>query len=159
MNKQERINGFLSDFADFLERYYSSAITEVVKEPQENWIKIRIAGPQGASMELWSDGGEVTVIFGESHWHIDSYDTPCNFENIFENTVDSVIDILRFKTSTYSCWHSGKTKGGASCAQIEIEDVIAAARKVFKEFDEIRVQTWATELKTIRVQPEGGQHG
>jgi hypothetical protein len=102
-------------------------------------------------MELWSDGNEVTVIFGESHWHIDSYDDPCTFENIFENTIDSVMDILRFKTATYSCWRAGKAIGGAQCSQIEPEEVLVAARKVFKDFDEIRIQTWATELKTIRV--------
>lgn len=150
-NKQERIDEFLSSFADFLDRYYCSAITEVVKERQENWLKIRIAGPQGVSMDLWSDGGEVTVIFGESHWHIDSYDTPCNYGSIFESTVESVMDILRSRTSTYSCWRNGKALGGASCEHTEPEEVIAAARKVFKEFDEIRVHAWATELKTIRV--------
>ena len=152
MNKQEQINQFISTFGDFIERYYSSAVTDITKHPEDDWIKVVIQGPQGTTIELWSEGAEVTVDFGESHWHIDSYDDPCNMENIFENTIDSVLDILRFKTSSYSCWQDGRCVGGASCSDdFEEKDIISAAREFFKEFNEIRIQTWANELKILKV--------
>jgi hypothetical protein len=91
MNKQEQINRFLDSLGDFVERYYSRAITEVSRHPEDDWIKVVIHGPQDTTIELWSEGAEVTVVFGESHWHINSYDEPCNMEDIFENTIDSGI--------------------------------------------------------------------
>jgi len=152
MNKQDQINEFLDSLGNFVERYYSSAVTEVTKHPEDDWVKVVIHGPQGTTIELWSEGAEVTVVFGESHWHIDSYDEPCNMENIFENTIDSVMDILRFKTASYSCWRGDRCVGGASCSDdIEEKDVISAAQEFFKDFDEIRFQTWANELKTVKV--------
>lgn len=150
-NKQSRINQFLDDFANFTEQYYSGAVTQVIRHSEDDWIKIIIEGPQGSSLELWSKGAEVLVQFGESHWHIDSYDEPCNFENIYEDTIDIVLDVLRIKTSTYSCWRNGISIGGGSCAEVEEELVIHAARESFNGFDEIRFQVWANELKTIKV--------
>lgn len=151
MNKQEQINRFLESFGDFIEQYYSSAITQVSKHPEDDWTKIVIEGPLATTIELWSEGAEVTVIFGESHWHIDSYDDPCNMVNIFENTIDSVMDILRFKTASYSCWLGGRCIGGGPCSDVEEKDVISAAHEIFKDFDEIRFQTWKNELRTVKV--------
>jgi hypothetical protein len=152
MNKQEQINHFLESLGDFIGRYYSSAVTQVSKHSEGDWVKVAIEGPRGTTIELWSENVEVTVVFGESHWHIDSHDGPCNMEDIFENTIDSVIDILRFKTASYSCWREGRCLGGALCSDdVEEKDVISAARDPFKNLDEIRFQTWASELKTVEV--------
>jgi len=152
MNKQEQINHFLESLGDFIERYYSSAVTQVTKHPEDDWVKVVIEGPQGTTIELSSENVEVTVGFGESHWHIDSYDEPCNMEDIFKNTIDSVIDILRFKTASYSCWREGRCLGGASCSNdVEGKGVISEARESFGDSDEIRFQTWASELRTVKV--------
>jgi len=152
MNKQEQLNSFLYSFSDFIERYYSSAVNQVSRHPEDDWIKVVVEGPQGTTIELFSEHAEVTVIFGETHWHIDSYDDPCNMENIFENTIDSVMDILRFRKVSYSCWRGGRCLGGASCSDdVDEKGLLSAARDFFKDFDEIRIQTWANELKTISV--------
>jgi len=151
MNKQELINRFLESLGDFIGQYYSSAVTQVTKHPEDDWIEILIEGPQGTTIVLLSERSEVTVVFGESHWHIDSYDEPCKMESIFEKTINSVMDILRFKKATYSCWRDGRCIGGASCPDVDEKEVISAARQIFKDFDEIRFQIWACELKTVKV--------
>jgi hypothetical protein len=151
MNKQERIDKFIIDLGEFLEKYYSSAIDEVTLENKDGWLALKIAGPNDSILELWTLNAEVTVCFSESHWHIDDYRDPCHYPTIYEETIESVMDILGFKSGTYSCWTNGKERGGASFDESTTEEVVAAAQKHFKDCDEIRIKRWASELEIVRV--------
>ncbi|MEO0511082.1 MAG: hypothetical protein AAF065_14625 [Verrucomicrobiota bacterium] len=152
MTTQERINKFLLELGEFIEKYYSMGVDSVSNETHEDWIKVFINGPAESSIELWSQGKEVTVAFGESHWHIGDYNDPVDLENIYEPTVDSVIEILSGKVGTYSAWNEEKALGGGSYEGETIEAAILASKAHFSKATHLKVKTWANETKT---QPVG----
>lgn len=45
MNQQEQINKFLKSLADFIEQYYSSAVTQINVHSEDDWVKIIIINP------------------------------------------------------------------------------------------------------------------
>jgi len=141
----------MADLGGFLERYYSSAIDQMTKEEKEDWIILRIEGPHDSVIEMWTEGAEVTIIFSESHWHIDDYNDPCDYSTIYENTIDGVMEVLQEKTGTYSCWSGGEAIGDASFGDCTSEQIIESAQGNFKAFDEIRIKRWANELEIIKV--------
>lgn len=142
MSKQERLNVFLGDLSEFVEKYYSSNIDSVEKVALDDWVKVIVTGPEESSFELWTEGEEITLIFSESHWHINDYNEPCDFENIYENTIESVLEILCGKLGTYSCWCNGKEKGGGSFLAASKADVAKERKEFFKGCNEIRYKIW-----------------
>ena len=149
MKKQQRLNNFLIDTCSYIEKYYSSSISEISYISIEDWIKVIIVGENDSNCEIWSDGEEITIIFGESHWHIDSYSEPCNFSNIYENTIDSLLQVLNGNLGTYSCWVGGKTIGGASFTKSVGFNVKEIASSFFKDTEVAHIKYWNEELKKI----------
>ncbi len=151
MDKQEKLNQFIKDLGDFLEKYYSSAISDISKEDKDEFIILRIYGVEESKIELWTEGSEVTVIFGESHWHLDDYNDPCNYENIYEDTIESVLEILQQKTVTCSKWEGERCLGGGTFFGNSIEEILISERTLFENADEIRIKIWNQKLEIRKV--------
>jgi hypothetical protein len=152
MTKQDRLNQFLLDFADFLEKYYSSALTDISRETVDGAVRLKVFGPAESLMELWADGAEILIEFGEDHWHVDDYGEPCCYENIYENVIDGVLDVLNGRQSTYSCWSAGRVRGGGTCRGCTLDSAVEAAGEFFHGADEIRLKVWARETETHKIQ-------
>lgn len=116
MTKQERLNTFVIELAEFLEKYYSSNIDSISGESNGDWLIQKILGPNDSVIELWTENNEITIIFGEAHWHIYDYNVPCDYESIYENTINGVLSILRGELCTASYWLCGTVKGGGTMA-------------------------------------------
>ena len=153
MTKQQRINKFITDFVEFIEQYYSSQITSISLEEKEGCVVGTIQGKQESTIEILTEDSEVIVCFGESHWHIDDYNDPIDYENIYENTIESVIEILQGKLGTYSCWRNGRTIGGASFVVSTDSEIVneIKATDIFKTSTEIRIKKWGVELRSIEI--------
>jgi hypothetical protein len=150
MDKQSRLNDFITDLAQFFEMYYSSQIEEISKEKKGDWIIQKIVGPNNSIIEIWTDGPEITISFGESHWHIDDYNDPCDYENIYENTIDSILSILRGDLCTASYWLDGREKGGETITVEDLEKELREEKIPFGKFNEIRIKKWAEETEIIK---------
>ena len=149
MDKQQRLNDFLIDICNFIEKYYSSSINDISYKSEENWIKVIIVGENDSSFEVWSEGEEITIIFAESHWHIDNYSEPCNFSEIYENTLDSIFEILNGTLATYSCWVGDKSLGGGSFLKNEKFDANEVTTSYFKDAEVVHLKYWNKELEKI----------
>ncbi len=146
MTKQHRINTFLRDLAIFVEKYYSATIDEIEVQSIDDWIKVIISGSENSSLEIWTSGAEVTILFGESHWHIDEYSDPCDLNMIYSNTIHSLLEILDGELETYSCWAGTTCKGGGSFDSTT-EVAIESAKGFFKDFDTIKIKQWGYPIK------------
>ncbi|MEA5468978.1 hypothetical protein [Spirulina sp. 06S082] len=149
-NKQDKLNQFLIDVAEFFEKYYSKGVNEiVVKEEEDKSISITFSGDCNSTIEVTSCSEEITVIFSESHWHIDDYSEPCNMDSIYRNSIRSIMDILDLEVGTYSCWNNDVCLGGVSFAS-SIEDALQSARNTFQDVNEIRIKVWGNPLKIYK---------
>ena len=147
--KQQRINTFLLDLADFIEKYYSEGVNEVQCEKVEDWVKVIVSGDNDSVFELWSSGTEITVIFSESHWHIDDYNDPCDMNEIYSQTLHSVLDILDGEVVTYSCWQGERCKGGGAFNSVE-DNAIEKAQKGFGKVDLIKIKRWGCLVEIVK---------
>ncbi|MCK5727071.1 MAG: hypothetical protein KAH22_09635 [Thiotrichaceae bacterium] len=146
MDKQQRLNLFLKETCVFIEKYYSSSITDISFEPEEEWVKVVITGENDSVCKIYSDGEEIIIMFGESHWHIDNYSEPCDYSKIYENTIDSILELLKGELVTYSCWIGGETIGGSSFLKSEVSDITKELSGFFKNTDIVHIKSWNEEL-------------
>ena len=151
MNKQNKINKFIEDLGNFLENYYSSSFTSISTEQNNDWLILKIYGQHSSTIELSTEGQEVTICFGQSHWHIDNYDEPVNINEIYEATIESVLEILQSKIITYSAWSKDRCLGGCSYIGESLEELVEESQSHFQKADELKVKTWNQELKKIRL--------
>jgi len=151
MKKQQRLNLFLEETCVFIEKYYSSSIADISFEPEEEWVKVVITGEKDSICEISSDGEEITVMFGESHWHLDNYLEPCDYSKIYENTIDSILELLKGELVTYSCWVGGETIGGASFLKSEVTDITKELSVFFKNTEVVHIKAWNEDLIKIAV--------
>lgn len=112
--KQDKLNEFLVDFKKFLETYYSKTFNEITIDNSDNFIDIIISGNEDSILNISSHDCEITIGFGETHSHIDNYDEPCDFDEIYKHTIQTVFDILNCVTVTYSCHNPEREFGGGS---------------------------------------------
>lgn len=138
------------DFSEFIERYYSDGVNDIQKEDLEDWVKVKIYGDEDSVLELWSEGAEVLIDFGETHWHIDEYSEPCDMNAIYRSTIHSVLDILDGKIATCSYWVGNTCKGGSSFNTTE-DQTIERAKEIFNDFDLVKIKRWGKMLKEIDV--------
>lgn len=150
MTKQERLNQFLLDLADFLGKYYTgSNLTGVSQETDEGAVRVKLTGPADSVLDLWAYDAEITIEFGETHWHVDDYSDPCCYESIYESVIDAVLDVLNGRLCTYSCWAAGRPCMGGTCSGTTWEEVVAnSPGMLLHGTDEARFKTWGQPTET-----------
>lgn len=151
MNKQNRLNKFINDLGDFFESYYSSQIEDINISKDDGYVILNIIGPEDSFIEITTEDEEILISFGESHWHIDDYNDPCDYEMIYENTMDSVLEILQRKLITFSCWSNGKARGGASFEGYNLDEIKKYSEKYFSSYDELHLKVWGKQKEIIKV--------
>lgn len=152
LTKQERINSFLRDLAEFFERYYSKGVNDISVIEESDVTNVTITGEYDSSIQLGSWDAEVTIIFGESHWHINNYSEPCDMELIYWNTIHIVMSILDGECGTYSCWLDEHHLGGASFFSATQEEIINAAKKYFTKSTSLKIKLWGKTLDVVNIE-------
>jgi hypothetical protein len=158
MTKQERLNQFLLDLASFLGTYYTGSDIGVFHEMAEGAVRVKLTGPAESVLDIWAYGEEITIEFGECHWHVYDISDPCCYEKIHRQTVDGVLDVLNGRLSTYSCWRQGRIRVGGTCSGHTWADAVAD-RPDMSSYgaDEARFKTWGqpTEIHPLMADEKG----
>ncbi|MBD2042960.1 hypothetical protein [Microcoleus sp. FACHB-672] len=153
MDKQTRLNQFVRDLCAFIERYYSVGVQSVKVVEMEGWVKGIIEEPTGDALEIQSDREEITIVYGESHWHIDYNE---QYQDIYQAAIQSVFEVLDGKFLTFSAWAGERALGGGSLSS-ETEDAVAEALNRFKRYEgftELVIKVWGCERIYERAKPE-----
>jgi hypothetical protein len=159
MTKQEKLNQFLLDLADFFGKYYTDSLTDVSTSTDEGAVRVKLSGPADSVLDLWAYDAEITIEFGECHWHVYDTNEPCRYEKIYGETMGGVIDVLSGKQNTYSCWAGGRIRRGGTCGETSAPSVADAPHMQLEGIDEVRFKTWGkpTEIHLLSSAPAGRQ--
>lgn len=147
MDKQTRLNLFVRDFCSFIECYYSLGVQSVNVSEVDGYVQgVIMEADGGMALEVWTENEEVTIFYGESHWHIDDYNEPCRYEEIYRAVVESVFEVIQGEVITYSAWSEGRCLGGGS-QSARPEEVVTYAARTFPEATQVAVKVWGSEKK------------
>lgn len=141
MDKQTRLNQFVRDLCAFIERYYSVGVQSVKIVEMEGWVKGIIEEPTGDALEIESQNQEITLCYGESHWHIDYSE---QYPEIYQAAIQSVFEVLDGKLLTYSAWAGERALGGGSLSSQTQEAITEAVNrfKSYEGFTQIIIKVW-----------------
>lgn len=147
---------FVNDFVKFLQKYYAESFVEITAEQGEFGLVAKIIGLESV-LEIINDGDEITISFGESHWHISDYNTPVDFTNICKNTIDTVFSVLKGELITYSCWDENSCLGGGSFYKATEESIRSDAIKsagdgYFKKARTLKIKYWNSAREEFPVE-------
>ena len=151
MEKQALLRKFLIDLGAFLESYYSSNISDVKYHTDEKSMCMTIIGYNNLdSLKISTENDEITLLYKYSHWHIDDYNNPISFENIYEQTINSIFSVINSELLTYEVFYNDKDLGGGNLIG-NVDNIIIDCKKTFKNANIIKINKWNEEEKIINI--------
>jgi|GEM_PF-4554433 len=147
--KQDKLNSFLIDFSDFLSKYYKADITSISADQRDDHVEAHIQKDDISQMVVSSKSGEITIRVNQEHWHIDDYNDPCDFNNIYTATINEVIGVLSCETVFYSYYDGNKLVGGGSYTGCP-KDAIQNMEEYYQSPCTVFVNVWGEAPEVIR---------
>ncbi len=155
MTEQESLNDFVCDLKEVFKliSLKDSGINEMSVCKIEDYCKFLINGDSSDEIFVSSDSFELTIGFGESHWHINSYSNPLHIDRMKIECIIEILDIINVKTITYSAWCGDRCLGGAKIKYGDgircNDDIVERAEKSFPMATELRIKVFGYEKEVI----------
>ena len=132
----------------------NSGIKSISAQDVDDHVELIIRSEMGDEILVSSDECEITLCYGQSHWHINSYSDPLDIDSMKITCLNNVMDVINSRIITYSAWNQSSCLGGSSI-NYEI-DIYKKAQEVFPKADMIKVQSFNSEIKTIKFAAQQG---
>jgi hypothetical protein len=140
MTDQESLNRFLHILKDFLVGLDLVGIQDVEIKTNNEAVDLKINSQTEDAITLSSENCELTVEFGQSHWHISSYSDPLDLDSMKLTCIRDISRILNCEISTYSAWHDDTVLGGGSCT--DSKDPITVCKDAFPNANRIIIKSF-----------------
>jgi hypothetical protein len=156
MNEQETINKFVHDLKMIFDliSLSDSGIKLISVNEVGGHVELKILSNSLDELLVTSDNCEITICFCQTHWHINTYSDPLDIDTMKITCLTNILDIINSNILTYSAWKNGKCLGGSSVKN-DI-DVIENAKEIFTKADMIKVQSFNSAIKEIKISAQQG---
>ncbi|GAA4470394.1 hypothetical protein GCM10023189_58900 [Nibrella saemangeumensis] len=146
MIEKEQLDQFVRDLCAFLEQYQSLGVKGIQIKETENYLLGKIEEETGGdAIELWSEEDEITVVYSQSHWHINDYLNTGKTRFMFDLIEQDVFEIIDGKRLTYSAWQ-GEQALGSGDVEGTVDDAVRSGIRSFPGATEIHVKQWGKDL-------------
>jgi hypothetical protein len=135
---------YLDTLADFLQALHLPEIHTLRREPMQDGTRLLILGGADDRLNIEAARGELTIEFGESHWHL-APDEDDASSTLLECTRD-VMKILLGEWVTYSAWSDGRALGGG--VKEDVQRILESCHKYFPSADHVVVKQFGMESET-----------
>ena len=150
MNEQAELNLFLNGLDEIFRIMNIKKMNiKTTLQSVGDYFEYRISSGANDEILITSDGCELTVCFGQSHWHINTYSHPLDIDSMKLDCISSVMGLINSKLLTYSAWHDDKCLGGSSMKSDE--DVIKNAIQHFPKANSIKVQSFGSGIQEMKI--------
>lgn len=139
---------FLHTLADFLRALQLPEIHTIRLEPMQDGTRLLILGGADDRLNIEAASGELTIEFGESHWHLTPDEDDAS-STLLECTRD-VMKILLGEWLTYSAWRDGRALGGG--VKENVQRILESCRKYFPNADHVVVKQFGMESESYSLQ-------
>ena len=140
----------MRDFCAFVARQPIKGVSRVHLQEIDGYVLGKIEEETGgAAIELWSEQEQITLVYSQTHWHIDPDGTPGQMEQLVDEMEQACGAIMAGKLVTYSVWQGDRPLGGSSI-EGAVEDAVQEGMAWFPNATTIYIKQWCKLLITYR---------
>lgn len=148
MIQQEQLDQIVRDFCAFVVRQPIKGVSRVHLQEMDGYVVGKIEEETGgAAIELWSEQGQITIVYSQTHWHIDPDGTPEQMAQLVREMEQTCEAIMEGKLLTYSVWQGERPLGGSSL-EGTVEKAVQEGMGWFPNATTIYVKQWGQSLIT-----------
>lgn len=138
------LHRYLDSLADFLQALQLPEIHSIRREPMQDGSRLLVLGGADDRLNIEAARGELTIEFGESHWHLTPDEDDVS-STLLQCTRD-VTKVLLGEWVTYSAWRDGRALGGG-CRE-DIAAILESCQAYFPTADHVVVKRFDVESET-----------
>jgi hypothetical protein len=140
----DTLHRYLDTLADFLRALQLPEIHTIRREPMQDGTRLLVLGGADDRLNIEAARGELTIEFGESHWHLTPDEDDAS-STLLQCTRD-VTKVLLGEWVTYSAWREGRALGGGS--REDVSTILESCKEYFPTADHVVVKQFGLESET-----------